>query len=355
MPPAGQSPPTARHTILIVDDDEGLLILMAEALRSEGHEVLTADSWAAAAARLNEQRPELMLLDLKLNDVAGPALLKRLKDEEISVPFVVVTGQGDERIAVEVMKQGALDYVMKDGVMLDLLPTIVNRALTAVARDRALENAERERQRLQNRIIEVGEREQHRIGEDLHDGLGQQLTAIEMLCASLKADIFAAAPKLGPQVEHIGRMLRETIAQTRSMARGLVPVSDEPEALWASLVELAERTNAVGRLHCRVDCAEPVIVENNVVAGHFYRIAQEAVNNAVKHSKAREVVIHLAQRKSGLELRIADNGAGLGGAKSRGMGLQVMKHRAEVIGARLTVDAKPGRGVTITCLLPNPS
>lgn len=339
--------------ILVVDDDEGLSILMAEALRAEGHHVVTADSWHAALAQIGERNPDLMLLDLKLTDIAGHALLERMSAEKLSVPFIVVTGQGDERIAAEVMKQGALDYVMKDTVMLDLLPQVVQRALTAIGRDRALAAAERERRRLEREILEVGEREQHRIGQDLHDGLGQQLTAIEMMCASLKTDITAAQPKLMPQVERICAMLREAVAHTRSMARGLVPVKDEPEALWASLVELAERTSALGRARCRFDCTEPVLVCDNAVAGHLYRIAQEAVNNAVKHSGATEVILHLAQENGALRLRISDNGRGLARTKSAGMGLQVMQHRARVIGADLAVDSHPGRGVTIACTLSN--
>jgi signal transduction histidine kinase len=338
--------------VLVVDDDEGLSILMAEALRAEGHEVVMAESWAAALARIGERCPDLMLLDLKLKDIAGHALLERVQQQGLSVPFIVVTGQGDERIAVEVMKRGALDYVMKDTLMLELLPTVVRRALKAIERDRALAAAERERQRLEKEILEVGEREQHRIGQDLHDGLGQQLTAIEMMCASLKADVAARQPLLTRQVEQICARLRETISQTRSMARGLVPVKDEPEALWASLIELAERTHALGRASCRFDCPKPVIVDDNAVAGHFYRIAQEAVNNAVKHSGATAVVIHLARHRQRLELRISDNGRGLARTKSAGMGLQVMKHRARVMGAELTVDSPPGKGVTITCSLP---
>lgn len=346
------SSPVSIPRILIVDDDEGLSILMADALRAEGHRVVTAESWATALARIDERCPDLMLLDLKLKDVAGHALLEQVHQHTLSVPFIVVTGQGDERIAVEVMKRGALDYVMKDTVMLELLPTVVRRALTAIERDRALAQAERVRQRLEKEILEVGEREQHRIGQDLHDGLGQQLTAIEMLCASLKADVAAAQPGLTRQVEQICARLRETIAQTRSMARGLVPVKDEPEALWASLIELAERTNALGRAACRFDCPQPVIVEDNAVAGHVYRIAQEAVNNAIKHSEATAVVVQLARHHRRLELRISDNGRGLVRTKSAGMGLQVMQHRARVIGAELTVDSKPGKGVTITCALP---
>lgn len=337
--------------ILVVDDDEGLSFLMAEALRSEGHDVATAESWATALTRIKEREPALILLDLKLKDVAGRALLERVREESLAVPFIVVTGQGDERIAVDVMKQGALDYVMKDSVMLDLLPQIVQRALKAIERDRALARAERERQRLEREILEVGEREQHRIGQDLHDGLGQQLTAIELMCASLKADVGTAQPELTKHVEQICASLREAISHTRSMARGLVPVKDEPEALWASLIELAERTTALGRAQCRLDCPEPLLVHDNAVAGHLYRIAQEAVNNALKHSGATEVIIRLAQSGDALELSIRDTGKGLTGAKGAGMGLQVMKHRARVIGGELRVQSQPGQGVTIACRL----
>jgi len=348
----GAEKSTARATVLVVDDDEGLLILMADVLGEAGYDVMTANSGAAAAKRLAERVPDLMVLDLKLKDVGGPELLKRLRKESFTVPFIVVTGQGDEKVAVEVMKEGARDYVMKDSAMLELLPAVVDGALTSIERDRALEEAQRTRLRLEKEVLEVSEREQHRIGQDLHDGLGQQLTAIEMMCASLKEDV-ASQPEIAKQVDRIGGMLREAISQTRSMARGLVPVKDEPEALWGSLVELAERTNSLGRLKCRFEYAAPVAVEDNAVAGHLYRIAQEAVNNAVKHSGAKEVTIALEETgDGGLELTIRDNGRGLEKTKGRGMGLQVMEHRAAVIGAELEVVSKPGKGVTIRCRLP---
>jgi PAS domain S-box-containing protein len=201
-------------------------------------------------------------------------------------------------------------------------------------------------------LLEISEKEQHRIGADLHDGLGQQLTAIEILCAGLKEDV-AAQPKLARQVDRIGRALRESIGQVRSLARGLVPVKDEPDALWASLVELAERTNHPGRIECRFECAGPVLVPDSQAAGHLFRIAQEAVNNALKHSRAKQIILTLARGSGKMELRIADNGRGFAPARGRGMGLQVMHHRASVIGAELTVDTKPGHGTTIVCRLPD--
>src|SRR3569833_2119736 len=129
-------------SLLIVDDDEGLLFLMAQALEAEGYTVGTAGSGAEAQAWLSKDSADLMLLDLKMKDGGGAALVKRLRREDMPVPFIVVTGQGDEKVAAELMKQGALDYVMKDTGMLDLLPSIVKRAWATVVRDRELAAAQ---------------------------------------------------------------------------------------------------------------------------------------------------------------------------------------------------------------------
>ena len=267
------------------------------------------------------------------------------------MPFVVVTGQGDEQVAVEVMKQGALDYVMKDTRLLDRLPLVVGRALEVLERNRTLSAAEAERRRLEKEILEISEREQRRIGEDLHDGLGQQLTAIEMLCTGLKADV-ASQPRLEKQVERIAQFIRESIGLVRLVARGLAPVSDDPDALQISLNELAGRANSLGRLKCRVECPSPVLLDNKAAAVPLYRIAQEAVNNALKHSKAGEIVVRLEQSPRALTLQISDDGSGLKKKKGDGMGLHVMRHRASSIGAELTIESKPGDGVTITCRVP---
>ncbi len=199
-------------------------------------------------------------------------------------------------------------------------------------------------------IIEITENGQRQIGEDLHDGLGQQLTAVEILCAGLKEDV-AGTPRLAKQVDRIGRFLRESISQVRSLARGLVPVSDRPDALWASLVELADRTNAPGRLECKFD-SPVVLVDDHNTAGQFYRIAQEAVNNALKHSRAKRITLTLVRTAHTLELGVADNGRGFPKVLRPGMGLQVMRHRASVINAELTIDARPGQGTTISCRVP---
>lgn len=330
-----------------------MLVLMGETLRAEGYTVASADSARAARAWLEKHTPDLMILDLKLRDGSGTALVAELQQDKSPVPFVVVTGQGDEKVAVEIMKQGALDYVMKDTSLLDLLPTVVKRALAVVAQGKALASAQAEHRRLEREILDVGERERYSIGADLHDGLGQQLTALEFMCAALKEDA-APHPDLAKRLDLMGRMLREAISQTRFLARGLVPVGSGPDALQIGLTELLDRINALGRARCEFVCPEPVAVADSYVTGHLYRIAQEAVNNAIKHARSRHVTVRLGTIGDRLVLQIADDGSGMGKTtgKRAGLGLGVMHHRANVIGAELAIDSKRGEGVTITCRLP---
>ena len=342
--------PASPALILVVDDDEGMLILMAEALSAEGYGVATASSAKQALARLKEKTPDLMLLDLKLQDSVGPALISTLKHEKLLVPFVVVTGQGDEKVAVEVMKQGALDYVMKNTALIDLLPSVVKHALASLAQEKALVAARDEHLRLEREVLAVGERERHAVGADLHDGLGQQLTAIELMIAGLKADA-SDKPSLARGLDSVGQMLRDAIAQTRFLSRGLVPLGSGPEALPIGLAELAERMNGLRSVRCQFSCPEPILINDAFVAGHLYRIAQEAVNNAAKHAHATEVAIRLKRTDGNLLLEVSDNGAGL--AKKRGgLGLGVMQYRAKMIGGELQIASKKGSGVKVTCRVP---
>jgi signal transduction histidine kinase len=338
--------------VLVVDDDEGLLILMSETLRADGYEIITATSASTAREALRTSAPELLILDLKLQDAEGLELVASLRSEPGFVPFVVVTGQGDQKVAVEVMKQGALDYVMKDTGLLDLIPAVVKRALAAVDQDLALKDAQAQHQRLEREILEVTERERQSIGADLHDNLGQRLTALELMCATLKEEA-RSQPPLAKRLDVMGAMLREAIGQTRSLARGLVPVGNDPDALQNGLTELAEQTASAGRVDCRFECAHAVAVSDAFHAGHLYRIAQEAVNNALKHARAAHIVIRLDIKGRTLVLEISDDGIGVGKpAGTRGIGLGVMRHRASAIGAELTIDSKRGSGVTVRCVLP---
>ncbi len=214
-------------------------------------------------------------------------------------------------------------------------------------------NLAEKRQRLENEVRDISQREQRRIGQDLHDGLGQQLTAIELMCESLRSDLGTAQPKLKREAAQICRFLREAIGQTRALARGLAPFQLEAGGLPAALVELAEMTAAASRMKCRVDLPAPVSVEDEETAINLYRIAQEAINNAVKHSHAREVIIRLTRADGVLCLEVTDDGRGMQVERHsrQGMGLDVMQHRCATMGAELEVVSRPRKGVSVICKL----
>jgi len=161
-------------------------------------------------------------------------------------------------------------------------------------------------------------------------------------------------PKLRQQAQHLSEALRECIAVTRSIAHGLAPVVLKSEGLMGALAQLAQRTRVPGKLECRLVCPSPVALEDFQTAKQLYRIAQEAVNNALKHARTRHIRIHLAHIKGRLCLQISDSGRGLPQATKlkSGMGLEVMRHRAHAIGATLEIDSRPGKGVSVLCTLP---
>ncbi len=346
-----QTPP---GTIFIVDDDEGLVRLMAKSLRREGYGAATASSGKEALLWLQVNKPGLMLLDLKLTDVSGAELVDQLRSAGCLAPFIIITGQGDERVAVDMMKRGALDYIVKDGQFLELVPVVVQRALAQVQRERELEEAQQERKRLEREVLEISEREQRRIGHDLHDGLGQTLAGVDVLMEVLKKRLVESAPAEAESLAAISTYVKDAIQQTRMLAHGLSPVEVERNGLMFALKVLAEHACRLFKVDCTFECATPVEVSDHAKATHLYRIAQEAMHNAVRHGRARRIQITLTQSSSQATLRVLSSGGeapASGGMKGSGMGQYTMKYRAEMIGG--TVEVLPVRqGTEVICTFP---
>lgn len=208
-----------------------------------------------------------------------------------------------------------------------------------------------ERKRLEREILEISDLEQRRIGQDLHDGLCQQLAGIELMSEALARGLKKQSNSVAAQAVRISEHLREAIAVTRRLARGLSPVSLEANGLMSALQELVMAVTKLFRTECRFQCGEPVLVSDNATATHVYRIAQEAINNAVRHGKARLVLVTLNRQGNKARLVVTDNGIGLPKElkNDSGMGLQIMKYRAGVIGASLEIHSNEGEGTTVTC------
>lgn len=215
-----------------------------------------------------------------------------------------------------------------------------------------------ERERLEKELLEVSEREQRRIGHDLHDSLGQHLTGTALAAQVLEEKLATRGQPEAADANKVVELTEESIALSRKLAKGLLPIEMEAHGLMQALEELAAISSDLFTISCRFDCDSPVLIHDAATSGHLYRIAQEAVSNAVKHGKAKSVTIQLDAVDDGIALRIRDDGIGLPEPlpEKRGMGLRIMAHRASMIGATFTArrenlaESQPG-GTTVVCLL----
>jgi signal transduction histidine kinase len=207
-------------------------------------------------------------------------------------------------------------------------------------------------QRLEREIIGISEREQERIGQDLHDGICQYLAALSCSAASLKRDLeghnLAAEARVA---DELAGFLRDAVVQTRDLARGLVPVQMDETGLASALEELAASATRLLGIRCVYESADAPLIRDNVVAMHLYRIAQEAINNAAKHRMARNVLVTLVEDGKTTTLRIADDGAGISktATGSEGTGLSLMHYRAHLVGGELSTEEAHTGGTVVSC------
>lgn len=213
-----------------------------------------------------------------------------------------------------------------------------------------IEGLERTR-KLEEEIVRASEHEQRRIGQDLHDGLCQELAAIGCVAAGLRQDLAARAAPESATAAEVEKLLQEAVVQTRNLARGIFPVQMDGEGLAAALEELVANTKRQPSVEVLCQARGEVALGDPNVAMHLYRIAQEALNNAVKHAHARHIVVRLRRADEWLELTITDDGTGLppASASPTGMGLTNMRYRARLIGGHLEIGAGPGGGTCVSC------
>ena len=204
---------------------------------------------------------------------------------------------------------------------------------------------------LETEILTISEREQRRLGQDLHDDLCQQLAGIEFLTQTLRSELAAHSRPETVQAREVAHMVRLAMHKTRELAHGLSPVRLEDEGLMNALRELAVRIKTLFQIDCRFNCRKAVRVADDTVSIHLFRIAQEAVSNAIKHGKARRVDIGLAAKDGKIVLNISNNGVGFARRRSdrTGMGMRIMQYRAGIIGGSLVVQRDAKKKVTLVC------
>jgi signal transduction histidine kinase len=278
---------------------------------------------------------------------------------------VVSTGEGKKRVnlILEIVEQ-MLDHergllaqrkeIQDDSVLLANGLIIVGGVLAVIIVSFAsvvLRQDVRERERLERAILEIGDRKQQQMGHDLHDSVCQELAGIAFMGQVVERKLAGRLPEEAAEVAKMTALVSKATEHARSIARGLQPVEVESNGLMVALEEMTRTTREIFHIECKFECEGNVLVADNVMAVHLYRIAQEAVHNAIRHGGAKKVTIRLRNAQGTATLEVRDDGKGMPDVlpEHKGMGIETMRYRAEVIGGTLEFRRAPERGTMVRC------
>ncbi len=328
-------------------------------LDSEEYRLTTASSGMEAVARLYERDFALILLDVQMPAMNGFETAQVIRDTSPSrqVPIIFITAINKDILHVHRgYESGAVDYLFKPFDP-HILRSKVRTFAELYRKNLQLKNEMQEKAKMQEEILQISEREQKRIGRDLHDGVAQQLAAVSLMCRSVWQSLKDSNPQEAEAVLQILKLSQKALQEARDTARSSYPIELETLGLLGGLEELAASTGRVFNLDCRLQCDQPLDLWDEEACVHLYRIAQEAVHNAVRHGKARNIRIRIALSDDHVVLAVTDDGDGLpeNYSATPGMGLRIMDYRAKMLGGSLTLESmKPG-GTTVVCRFPRPA
>jgi signal transduction histidine kinase len=362
-----------KTTILIVEDDPGLSELISITLRGHGWETIAAFSGEEALTMSREQRPRLILLDYSLPDMSGADFIDAAERKAFPLPpFIVATGRGDERIAVEMMKRGARDYIVKDSQFLNALGIAIERTLEQLETERRLKETERllrehdealiaSREQLQifaERLLIVPEQERARIAREIHDLLAQDLIRLKIDLVWLSGQLAKMTPipvLLKERIVEMVQIADGAITCVQKIATELRPAVLDSLGLSAAVEwqarEFQERTG----IRCLAKVPEEDLSVERDSAVAIFRILQESLTNVRRHANATKVNVLLRQKAGYLFLRVEDNGVGIPAVALNdplSIGLTGMRERAALLGGRIEIKGTPGAGTTVETRLP---
>ena len=324
--------------LLVVDDNEMNRNMLARRLERKGYVAISAAGAQRLPDLIEEEIIDLVLLDISMPEISGLEALQTLRGKysRIALPVIMVTARNQSEDIVNAFDLGANDYLTK--------PIDFPVALARIRNHLSIKEAEET----------LRETEQGRIGQDLHDGLGQHLTGIAFMSKVLERKLAVRSQAEAGDAAQIVSQVNEAISKTRELSRGLLPVTADADAFLSALTRAVADVQSRFGITCRIVCEDPVHLQDDRVATHLYRIAQEAMNNATKHARATRIEVILTKASGGLTLSIEDNGVGLDPepGKGAGIGLRIMRHRARTIGATLDLQPNPQGGTIIRCHLP---
>jgi signal transduction histidine kinase len=365
--------------VLIIEDSQVDAFLLERALQRGGfhpicQRVETPESTSDA---LKRHRWDLILADHSMPRFSAPEALAMVKARDLDIPFIIVSGHIEEETAVSAMRYGAHDYIMKDRLA-RLVPAVERELREAEVRraqkkseaelelrvqkrtadlkaaNEKLQNLFEERRRLENELLEIAENERRNIGFDLHDDLGQRLTGVLLMTKGLESRLDHEKHPSVNEAAKIRELIEDAIHHTHNLAHQFSALNVNGDDLPCVLKSLADNVRKMFDIPCSLSIRGdiPALPENSMM--QFYKIAQEAVSNAVKHGKATHIIISVSRVSDKLALTIKNDGTpfSLPEGKKNRMGLRIMNYRASTIGATFDIRPNNRNGTIVTCALP---
>lgn len=352
-----------RLRALVVEDSDNDVALILRELRQGGYAVehRVVDTAAAMRAALDALEWDIVLADFSLPAFSGMEALEIVRSRSTDLPFILVSGTMGEETAIAALKAGAGDCIMKSALR-KLVPSVQRELREAEVRrskrsaDEALYQANRRLHALSSRMLRIQENERRRLARELHDQIGQALTAIKInLQSLLRSEGLGDSPHIQDGIQ----IVDATIAQVRDLSLALRPPQLDDLGLTAALRWHLDRQARASGVQFRFD-ADPLAdnLDADLQAACF-RVVQEAVNNALRHAKPGEIRVLLRAEGEELSLIVGDNGAGFDAgaardavASGKSLGLVSMEERASLAGGRMECRSAPGKGTEIRAWFP---
>lgn len=329
----------AGHTnnikVLVVDDEESCRDMLSVMLSLDHLDTVPAPDAETAVELLNTECFDAVITDLMLPGMSGIDLLKHIRIHHDDLPVILITGYSSIDSAVNALQHGAQDYMVK--------PLADSAALTTAIKN-AVEHhrVEMQKRGIEKKITEAVERERQTLGRELHDLLCQDLASISML-SSVSSD--------NPDAKLINDLAKKSVSFVKDLCSGLFPVELEEEGLTSAVTQLAQTQQNLSNISCSVEVNGNADPQDKATALHLYRIIQESINNAIKHSHASNICIMLTEENGNGKITVEDDGVGISNTNesSNGMGIHIMKYRANMIEADLNINLGDNNGTKVTC------
>jgi signal transduction histidine kinase len=351
--------------ILLLEDSPTDAELVRYALRQGGLNFTLehVDNKAAFVERLEATPPDLVLSDFSLPSLDGYEALALARERCPDVPLIFVTGTLGEEVAIETLKKGATDYVLKH--RLSRLVPSVHRAMREAKERRERKRAE-EQLRLSHAQLrslsmylqDVREEERTHIAREVHDELGQALTGLKLQLTWLSSRLPPNPKPLQEKAKDMASCIDDTIQTIRRIATELRPGVLDTAGLPAAIEWQAHQFQSQTGIQCRVKTTVQDADWNQDLNTAFFRIFQETLTNIIRHAGATRVEVRLSEDDGWLELQIKDNGRGISEAQihnTKSIGLLGMRERAALLGGEVVWRGQSGKGTTVTVRLPKPA